>query len=52
MYNGIVTSVRKMGGKTSAFSIMEGLHQGSLLSPNLVALVMGVITRDFQDKVP
>ena len=40
MYNGAMTTVMTVVGKTSDFSITVGLYQGSALSPYFFALVM------------
>ena len=48
MYNNVVTSVQTSDGDTDDFPIKIGLHQGSVLSPYLFALVMDEITRDIQ----
>ena len=47
-----VANVRTCGGITSDFSITIGLHQGSVLSPFLFAIVMDVLTRAIQDEIP
>jgi len=52
MYDGIVENVRTYGGITSNFSITIGLHQGSVLSPFLFAIVMEELTRAIQDEIP
>lgn len=49
MYNGAVTSMRKIEGDTRAFSIMVDLHQGSALSPDQFVLLMDVLTKHVQD---
>jgi hypothetical protein len=46
MYDNVVTSVRTSDRDTNDFSINIGLHQGSVLSPYLFALVMDEVTRD------
>jgi Reverse transcriptase (RNA-dependent DNA polymerase) len=46
MYANIVTCVRACDGKSDAFSINIGLHQGSTLSPYIFTLVMDKITKD------
>jgi hypothetical protein len=43
-----VISVRTSDGDTNNFPISIGLHQGSVLSPYLFALVMDEVTRDIQ----
>jgi hypothetical protein len=46
MYDNIVISVRTSDGDTNDFLINIRLHQGSVLSPYLFALVMDEVTRD------
>jgi Reverse transcriptase (RNA-dependent DNA polymerase) len=43
-----VTCIRACDGKSDAFSIKIGLHQGSALSPYIFTLVMDEITKDIQ----
>jgi hypothetical protein len=52
MYDNIVTSVRTSDEDTNDFPINIGLHQGSVLSPYLFALVMDDVTRDIQGGIP
>ena len=52
MYDNVVTSVRTSDGDTDDFPIKIGLHQGSALSPYLLALVMDEVTRDIQGDIP
>jgi hypothetical protein len=52
MYNNVVTSVRTSDEDTNDFLINIGLHQGSVLSPYLFALVMDEVTRDIQGGIP
>ncbi|XP_047265649.1 uncharacterized protein LOC124897153 [Capsicum annuum] len=52
MYDGGKTRVRTAGGDSEHFSVETGLHQGLTLSPFLFALVMDVLTRRIQGKVP
>ena len=40
MYDGAKTRVRTVGGDLEYFPVEMGLHQGSVLSPFLFALVM------------
>ena len=47
-----VTSVRTSGGITSEFLITVGLHQGLMLSPYLLVLVIDELSRLIQDEVP
>jgi hypothetical protein len=46
MHDNVVTSVQISDGDINDFSINTGLHQGSVLSPYLFALVMDEVTRD------
>jgi hypothetical protein len=46
MYDNIVISVRTSNEDTNDFLINIRLHQGSVLSPYLFALVMDEVTRD------
>ncbi|KAF3627840.1 putative pre-mRNA-processing factor 6-like [Capsicum annuum] len=52
MYDGVKTQVRTAGGDSEHFTVLIGLHEGSTLSPFLFALVMDVLTRRIQGKVP
>ena len=52
MYTGAMTTVRTVVGKTNDFPITVGLHQGSVLSPYLFALVMDEWTRHMQEEIP
>ncbi|CAO2043645.1 unnamed protein product [Urochloa humidicola] len=52
MYKDAMTFVRTCDGDTSDFPIKIGLHQGSALSPYLLALVMDEVTRDIQGDIP
>jgi hypothetical protein len=51
LYDNIVTSVRTSEGDTNDFLINIGLHQGSVLTPYLFALVMDDVTRDIQGDI-
>ena len=51
IYDGVVANVRTCGGTTSDFSITIGLHQGSILSPFLFAIVIDNLTRAIQDEI-
>ncbi|KAH0742723.1 hypothetical protein KY290_030716 [Solanum tuberosum] len=52
MYGGAKTRVRTVGGDSEHFPVEMGLHQGSVLSPFLFALVMDELTRSIQERVP
>ncbi|XP_049367345.1 uncharacterized protein LOC125832240 [Solanum verrucosum] len=52
MYGGAKTRVRTVGGDSEHFPVEMGLHQGSVLSPFLFALVMDEMTRSIQEEVP
>ena len=52
MYDRAITIVKTTIGETSEFSITVGLHQGSVLSPYLFALVMDELTMHIQDDIP
>ncbi|XP_015158910.1 uncharacterized protein [Solanum tuberosum] len=52
MYGGAKTRVRTIGGDSDHFPVEMGLHQGSVLSPFLFALVMDELTRSIQETVP
>ena len=52
MYDRVVTNVRTCGGITSDFSITIGLHQGSVLSLFLFAIVIDELTTSIQDEIP
>ena len=52
MYNNAMTSVWINDGNTDYFPIKIGLHQGSVLSPYLFALVMDEVMRDIQGDIP
>ncbi|WMV56312.1 hypothetical protein MTR67_049697 [Solanum verrucosum] len=52
MYGGAKTRVRTVGGDSEHFPVEMGLHQRSVLSPFLFALVMDELTRSIQEEVP
>ncbi|KAI8524935.1 hypothetical protein RHMOL_Rhmol13G0188400 [Rhododendron molle] len=52
MYDGAVTTIRSPVGEMDEFSITVGLHEGSALSPYLIALFMDELTRQFQKDIP
>ena len=45
MYEGAQTVVRTTEGDSKAFNVKVGLHQGSVLSPLLVVIVMEMISQ-------
>ena len=49
LYAGARTVVRTKCGKTDAFEVKVGLHQGSALSPFLFAVVMDVLSEDVRE---
>jgi len=51
MYDGAMTTVRSRQGKTSAFEIKVGVHQGSCLSPLLFMIVMDAVSEYIQHDV-
>jgi hypothetical protein len=51
MYNDAMTCVRTCDGNTSDFPIKIGLHQESVLSPYLFALVVDEVTGDIQGDI-
>ena len=52
MHEGAITSVRTTCGETSEFPVTKGLHQGSTLSPYLLALIMDKLTTRIQEEIP
>ena len=52
MYDGAMTTVRSGQGKTSAFEIKVGVHQGSCLSLLLFIIVMDTVSEYVQHDVP
>ena len=51
MYNGEVANIRTCGGVTNDFSITVRLHQGSAMSPFLLAIMMDELIRATQDEI-
>ena len=51
MYTGARTVVRTKCGKTDAFEVKVGLHQGSALSPFLFAVVIDVLSEDVRENM-
>jgi hypothetical protein len=52
MYDNVVANVRTSDGDTNNFPINIGLHQGSMLSPYLFALMIDEVIRDIQGGIP
>jgi len=52
MYEGVRASVMSSVGDTEYFSIDNGLHQGSALSPFLFTIIIDELTREIQEEVP
>lgn len=52
LYNGVKIQIRTVGRDSEYFSIEMRLHQGFVLSPFLLALVMDELTQSIQEKVP
>ena len=52
MYEGAQTVVRTTEGDSKAFSVKVGLHQGSVLSPLLLVIVMEMISRELRAGLP
>lgn len=52
LYHGSSTSVRFGSGLSEAFSVSTGLHQGSVLSPLLFAIVMNAATAETTGGLP
>ena len=52
MYDNVLTSVWTNDGNTNYFPIKIRLHQGSALSPYLLALVMDEVTKYIQGDIP
>jgi len=44
VYDGAMTTVQSGQGKTSAFEIKVGVHQGSCLSPLLFIIVVDAVS--------
>ena len=52
MYYGSTTAVRCAVGVTEGFEVKVGLHQGSALSPCLLAMVMDRMTDEIREEAP
>ena len=51
MYTNIETSVKVEYTRSESFDVKVGVHQGSILSPLLFALVMDEVTKDIREGV-
>ena len=51
MYTNIETSVKVEYTRSESFDVQVGVHQGSILSPLLFALVMDEVTKDIREGV-
>ena len=51
MYTNIETSVKVEYTRSESFDVKVGVHQGSILSPLLFALVMDEVTKDIREEV-
>ena len=49
LYEGAKTKVKVGGGMSDGFSVEVGVHQGSVLSPFLFAIVMDVLCEDVRE---
>ena len=52
MYEGSKTVVRCAVGTTESFKVKVGLHQGSALSPFLIAVIMDRLTDEVRRELP
>ena len=52
MYDDSITAVSCAVGVTEGFEVKVGLHQGSVLSPCLFAMMMDRITDDIREEAP
>ena len=52
MYDCVKTAVRMEDGRSEWFEVKVGVHQGSVLSPLLFAIVVDEITRNIKEGIP
>ena len=52
MYEGCTTSVQMYGEESENFEVKVGVHQGSVLSPILLNIVMQAIADNFKKGLP
>ena len=52
MYVGVTTSVRTRSGQSEEFEVKVGVHQGSVLSPLLFAIVLEAVSKEFRTGLP
>lgn len=52
LYSGAHTVVRTGAGDSDSFDVKVGVHQGSVLSPLLIATVMDVVSREVRGSLP
>ena len=50
LYEGLRTNVRVGSGLLKEFGVSVGVHQGSVLSPLIFAVVVGVVTKDATER--
>ena len=51
MYDGATTTVRSAAGLIEEFKVGVGLHQGTVLSPFLFAIIIDRLTKDIIDRL-
>ena len=52
MYTGTKIVVRTVYGNSNSFEVKVSMHQGSVLSPLLLAIVMEALSRKFRVALP